>query len=71
VPIGSEDVVIASAGITVMLRLAVAVAGVLSESSTFTTKSAVPETVAVPEITPVEGVSDNPAGRVPELMLHL
>jgi hypothetical protein len=59
------------AGLTTMLRLAVAVSGVLSESLTPTVKLAVPAAVGVPEITPVLAFSVSPAGKLPVLMLHV
>ena len=53
-----------------MVRLAVAVWGVLSESLTSTVKLVAPAVVGVPEIMPV-GDSAVPAGRLPELTLHV
>ena len=74
-PTGKLDVVIFGAvglaALTVMLRFVVALSGVLSESSTSTVKLAVPAVVGVPEMTPVLDVSDSPAGKVPELTLHV
>jgi hypothetical protein len=58
-------------GLTAMLRLAVAVSGVVSESLTPTVKLEVPAAVGVPVITPVLAPSVNPAGRLPVLMLHV
>jgi hypothetical protein len=56
---------------TAMLRLAVAVSAVVSESATPTVKFAVPAAVGVPEITPVLALRDNPAGRLPLLTLQV
>jgi hypothetical protein len=57
-------------GTTAMLKLAVAVAGSLAESVTFTTKVEVPDTVGVPEITPaLDNV--NPVGKLPDARLHV
>jgi hypothetical protein len=52
-----------------MLRLAVAELPPLS--ITCTRKPHVPAVVGVPEITPVLAFSDNPAGKLPEYMLHV
>jgi hypothetical protein len=72
VPAGKLAVVIdTGAGLTTMLRLAVEVSGVLSESLTPTVKLEVPAAVGVPEITPVLAFSANPAGKLPVLMLHV
>jgi hypothetical protein len=69
-PAGSGDVdVIVSFATIMMLRFAVAV--LLSASVTFTVKLELPAVVGVPDITPVLEFSDNPAGNVPLLMLHV
>jgi len=71
VPFGRLVVVIDNdTGLTVTLRFAVAVCGVLSESLTSTVKLAVPALLGVPEMTPVVA-SVRPAGRLPALMLHV
>ena len=57
--------------LTVMLRLAVAISGVLSESFTSTVKLEVAAVVGVPEISPVLVASDSPAGSIPELTTHV
>lgn len=61
----------ATDALTVTLRLALAVSGVLSESFTSTVKLALAAVVGVPETTPVLVASDSPAGRVPELTLQV
>jgi hypothetical protein len=56
--------------VTSMLSIAVAVAGVDSESVTSTVKLTLPDAVGVPLMVPaLESVS--PAGSDPEAMLHL
>jgi hypothetical protein len=55
----------------VILRVASPAAGAVSESATFTVKLDVPAAVGVPEITPVEGESESPAGNAPVNMLHV
>ena len=71
-PAGRLEVVIdTGAGPTTMLRLAVEVSGVLSESLTPIVKLEVPAAVGVPEMTPVLALSDRPAGKLPVLMLHV
>lgn len=40
-------------------------------SVTWTVKSDVPELVGVPETTPVDGSSDNPSGKVPQVTTQL
>jgi hypothetical protein len=64
-------VIVNVSGVIAMLRLAVAATGVLSESVTFTTNEEVPPAVGVPEIAPVEAFSESPAGKLPELKLHV
>ena len=75
VPFDSELVVILTAGTLDaidMLRAFVAVCAVSKvESVTSTVKVKVPDAVGVPEMTPVEAVKLNPAGKEPELMLQL
>ena len=69
-PAGSPLVVTCSGALllTVILRFADAVCAVgVSESVTFTVKDEVPVAVGVPLITPVEALSDSPAGRLPEV----
>jgi hypothetical protein len=59
-------VVTDTAGLTTMLRLAVAVLAVgVSESVTVTVKFTVPEAVGVPEMAPVAELSTRPAGKLP------
>ena len=71
-PPGRLDVVIdTGAGLISMLRLAVAVSGVASESFASTVKVEVPAEVSVPEMTPVLALSDRPAGKLPVMMLHV
>jgi hypothetical protein len=48
-----------------------AVAVWLAESATLIVKLELPAVVGVPAITPVLPVSDNPAGNVPLVMLHV
>ena len=60
-----------SCGLMDKLRLATPVAGTVSESVTFTVKVDVWATVGVPEITPVDGASDSPAGSSPLDRLHV
>jgi len=72
VPLGRLEVVIArAAGLMVILSIAVAVCGVLSESATWTVKLEVAALVGVPEIVPVLAPRESPAGRLPELMFHV
>lgn len=70
VPCGRLVVVMVSGGlVTVMLRLAVVLAGVgVWESVTLTVKLVVPTAVGIPEITPVEGFRVRPAGRLPTIL---
>jgi hypothetical protein len=71
VPAGRLDVVIVNpVGLIVMVRLAVAVSGVLSESLTPMVKLDLAAVVGVPEITPVVAATESPAGKLPELTLH-
>ena len=71
-PPGRLEVVIDTGpGLTTMLRLAVEVSGVVSESFASTVKLEVPAAVEVPEIIPVLALSDKPAGKLPVLMLHV
>ena len=70
-PAGSELVVTDKAGLTTMLRFAVAVFAVgVSESVTLTVKFAVPEAVGVPEMAPVAALSVKPTGKLPLVMVH-
>jgi hypothetical protein len=55
----------------VIARPAVAVVGVPSESATCTTKFAVPGSEGIPDMAPVPAFNDSPAGRLPEVMLHV
>jgi hypothetical protein len=55
----------------VIAKPAVAITGVPCESATCTTKFAVPGSVGVPDTTPVLPFNDSPAGRLPEVMLHV
>ena len=62
----------ASAGLlTVMLSACVWVSGVELESVTMTVKFAVPVDAGVPEIAPVDELSDTPAGSAPAAMLQV
>ena len=70
-PAGRLVVVIANAAFTVMLRFAVAESFGLEESVTFAVKFVVPEAVGVPVIAPVLAFRVRPAGKLPELMLHV
>src|ERR1022692_1251070 len=75
-PIAREPEVVTLNGATenAILKLAFAVFAVgVSESVTVTVKLSVPTNVpvGVPEITPVEAFSDNPAGRLPTVTDHL
>jgi hypothetical protein len=63
--LGSEVVLIVGAALMVMDRASVAVAPLLP--ATWTVKLDMAAVVGVPEITPAE-LSDNPAGRAPELI---
>ena len=56
---------------TVMLRLAVVVAGVDCESVTCTVKLEVPDVVGVPVIAPVLALRLSPAGRLPVVRLQV
>jgi hypothetical protein len=71
-PCGKLVVVTCNGGLlTVMLRLAVALAGVgVCESVTLTVKLAVPSALGVPLIVPVEEFSVRPGGKAPAEMLH-
>ena len=60
-----EFVMVSPAADTVMLRAADLVCAGLLLSVTETVKLEVPEAVGVPEMTPVEGASVTPAGRLP------
>jgi hypothetical protein len=62
-------VVIDSPAAITMLSAAVAVCELLSV--TFTVKLLVPAVVGVPEITPLDELSDRPGGRLPEAMLQV
>jgi hypothetical protein len=66
VPLANEAVVIEGGAVTVRLSDFEAVKEFASV--TCTVKLLVPVAVGVPEITPVVGVSANPAGNVPERM---
>jgi hypothetical protein len=58
-------------GLTVRLRLPVAVSGVgVDESVTFTVKGDVPEAVGVPEMTP-RVLNVSPVGKLPLVRLHV
>jgi hypothetical protein len=54
-----------------MLRLAVDVSGVPSESLTPTVKLDVPAAVGVPEIAPLLAFSVNPEGKLPVVTFHV
>ena len=70
-PAGNVVVVTDRAGLTTMLRFAVAVFAVgVSASVTVTVKLAVPEAVGVPEMAPVEALSVRPAGKLPVVTVH-
>jgi hypothetical protein len=70
-PAGREFVVTDRAGLTTMLKFAVAVLAVgVSESVTVTVKFAVPEAVGVPEIAPVAALRVRPAGKLPVVTAH-
>ena len=70
-PAAKVVVVTDRAGLTTMVRFAVAVLAVgVSESVTVTVKFVVPEAVGVPEITPVDALRSRPRGRVPLVMVH-
>lgn len=58
------------AGLIVMLKFADEVAGVPCESATCTVKLAVAAVVGIPDIVPLD-VRVNPAGKEPELILHV
>jgi hypothetical protein len=66
---GRLAVVIAGAAFVTIESAFVAVA--LPLSVTFAVKLDVPEAVGVPEITPVEGASVTPAGRLPDWIAHV
>jgi hypothetical protein len=68
-PPGSDVVVIASAVLIVMLRLAMAEVWVVSV--TFTVKADVPVALGVPVITPVAAFKVKFAGNVPMEMLQV
>ena len=55
----------------VMDVFAVALCAGLPESVTTAVKLNVPLAVGVPEMTPLEGFKDRPAGRLPEEMVHV
>jgi hypothetical protein len=59
------------AAVTAMESAFWAVAGVPCESCTLAVKLDVTTAVGVPLMTPVEGASDNPAGREPERIDHV
>jgi hypothetical protein len=59
------------AGLTVMLSCLLAIVGVGAESVTCTVNVEVPGVVGVPEIAPVDELSDNPAGSVPTVTLQV
>ena len=70
-PAGRDAVVTDKAGLTTMLRFAVAVLAVgVSESVTVTVKFTVPEAVGVPEMAPVAALSVRPAGKLPVVTAH-
>ena len=71
-PTRDEVVIVSGAMLTVMLKLAVWVAGVgVCESVTFTEKLKVPVLpVGVPEITPA-GLKIKPAGKLPAVRVHV
>ena len=54
-----------------MLRVWLAVAGGDSESATCTVKLAVPVAVGVPEMFPLLGSIESPAGRLPLMTLQV
>ena len=65
-PAGNEVVVTDTAGLTTILRFAVAVFAVgVSESVTVTVKFTVPDALGVPEIAPVAAFNVKPAGKLP------
>ena len=68
-PSGNETVVIESAGLMTMLSALVAVTN--AESLAATVKSAGPEAVGVPSITPVPLSRFSPAGRDPAVTLQV
>jgi hypothetical protein len=55
----------------IMVKLVVAVSGVLSESFASTVKSELPAVVGVPEIMPEAEPSESPTGRLPVLTLQV
>jgi len=70
-PAAKVVVVTDRAGLTTMLRFAVAVLAVgVSESVTVTVKFVVPEAVGVPEMAPVEAFRIRPAGKLPVVTVH-
>lgn len=70
-PLGRDVVVMASRGLIVMLSAWFTVCGGEPESVAVTVKLVAPPAVGVPEIAPVEGLSDNPAGSEPLVMLKV
>ena len=69
-PPGNGDVVVMeSAALTVILKLAVAVP--LALSVTFTVNEDVPDALGVPVIAPVLAFKPKLAGSVPEMTLHV
>jgi hypothetical protein len=69
-PLGRDAVVMTSRGLIVMLSAWCTVCGGVPESVAVTVKFVVPPAVGVPEIAPVEALSDNPPGSEPEVMLQ-
>ncbi len=65
----AKEVVVTESTGALMVRLNdfVAVSGGLPESVTLNVRFAVPAVVGVPEIAPVDALSDKPAGKVPAL----
>jgi len=66
-----STVVVGVAGGALMVRLRLWVAVLLAESVTFTVKVDGPAVAGVPEMAPVLGASESPAGSAPELMLQV
>ena len=55
---------------TLIVRECVALCGDEEESTALAVKAKLPDWVGVPEILPVEGAKERPAGRLPEEMLQ-
>ena len=70
-PPGKEVVVIVGGGVDAIVKLRAFAPVSDLASVTCTVKLLVPIPVGVPEITPVLGASDNPAGSAPEVMDQL